>query len=66
MLQPVVQAQAVYFKDSFALKKLLDALILLGNYSLISCNAVSMYTNIDTDQCISKLFIYLLDPATSK
>ena len=62
----MIQAQASYFIDSFALKKLLAALILYGFYGLISCNAVSMYSNIGTEQCIARLFAYLLDPATSK
>jgi len=66
MLQPIVQAQGAYFKDSFALKKLLNALSLIGHYSLVTCDAVSMYTNIGTDQCITRLSSYLLDPATSK
>ena len=66
MLQPMVQAQAIYLKDSFALKKLLDALILLGDYSLIFCDAVSMYTNNGTDQCVAQLSAHLLDPVTSK
>ena len=65
MLQPIVQAQGAYFKDSFALKKLLDTLNLIDIYSLITCDVVSMYTNIGTDQCITRLSAYLLDPATS-
>jgi hypothetical protein len=67
MLQPIVQAKEVYFfKDSFALKNLLDALNLVGNHSLVTCDSVSLYTTIGTDQCITQLSTYLLDPATSK
>ena len=66
MLQAMVQAQAAYLKDSFASKKLPDALILLGDYSLVSCNAVSMHTNIDTDPCIAQLSACLIGPVTSK
>ena len=53
MLQPLIQAQATYFKASFLLKKLLNALHLIGNCSLISCDdTLSMYANIGTDQYI--------------
>jgi hypothetical protein len=44
MLVPVQQAQASYFKDSFALKEKLDDMVLLPNALLFTSNAQSMYT----------------------
>jgi hypothetical protein len=60
MLQPLVKAQATYFKDSFALKKWLNSLTLPANSSLFTYDAVSMYTNIDTEDCIDALSDFLL------
>ncbi|KAL7530524.1 hypothetical protein ACHAXR_006240, partial [Thalassiosira sp. AJA248-18] len=62
MLQPIVKTQPTYFKNSFALKKELDELTLPANASLFTYDAVSMYTNIDTEECISRLEAYLLKP----
>jgi hypothetical protein len=45
MLQSIVKEQAAYFKDSFNLKKRLENLAILGFYSLVTFDAVSMYTN---------------------
>jgi hypothetical protein len=64
MLQPIVKEQAAYFKDSFRLKKRLEILAILGHYSLITFDAVSIYTNINTQDCIERLSAYLLDPLT--
>ncbi|KAL7527818.1 hypothetical protein ACHAWF_002316, partial [Thalassiosira exigua] len=63
-LQPIVKAQHTYFKNSFELKDELLTLTLPPNASLFSFDAVSMYTNIDTEDCIARLEQYLLDPAT--
>jgi hypothetical protein len=46
-LQPIVKEQHSYFKDLFELKQQLDNLNLPPNASLITFDAVSMYTNID-------------------
>jgi len=62
MLQPIVKTQPTYFKNSFALKKELDELTLPANASLFTYDAVSMYTNINTEDCISRLEAYLLKP----
>ncbi len=64
-LQPIVQRQATYFKDSYALKKMLDKLTLPPNATIFTYDAVSMYTNIDTDDCIDRLTEYLLTPQTN-
>jgi hypothetical protein len=66
MLQPIVKEQAAYFKDSFSLKKRLEIIAILGYHSLITFDAVSMYTNINTQDCIERLSTYLLDPSTKK
>lgn len=64
-LQPVVQRQQTYFKNSIDLKALLDTMeILPHNACLFTYDAISMYTNIDTTQCIDRLTTFLNDPAT--
>ena len=60
MLQPLVKAQATYFKDSFCLKQWLNSLTLPPNSSLFTYDAISMYTNIDTEDCIASLSTFLL------
>ncbi|KAL7524137.1 hypothetical protein ACHAXR_000450, partial [Thalassiosira sp. AJA248-18] len=64
MLQPMVKAQHTYFKDSYTLKQELDRLALPANATIFSFDAVSMYTKIDTDDCIARLTAYLLDQET--
>ena len=56
--------QAAYFKDSFNLKKRLDILAILGSYSLITFDMMSMYTDINTLDCIERLSVYLRGPLT--
>ena len=51
-LQPIAKSQFAYFKDSFTLKLELNDLHLPPNASLITFDAVSMYTNIDAVDCI--------------
>jgi hypothetical protein len=58
-LQPVVTCQPSYFKNSFTLNQELDKLILPPNASIITFNAVSMYTNIDINDSISRISNYL-------
>jgi hypothetical protein len=58
-LQPIAKEQHSYFKDSFELKQQLDDLNLPPNASLITFDAVSMYTNIDIDDCIERVSTYL-------
>ena len=64
MLQPIVKVQHAYFKDSFALKRELGALTLPANASLLTFDAISMYTKIDIDDCIECLSTFLLDADT--
>ncbi|KAL7527911.1 hypothetical protein ACHAXR_002185 [Thalassiosira sp. AJA248-18] len=64
MLQPMVKAQHTYFKDSYTLKQELDRLTLPANATIFSFDAVSMYTKIDTDDCIARLTAFLLDKET--
>jgi hypothetical protein len=63
-LQPIVKGQSTYFKNSAELKKELDKLTLPPNALLFTYNAVSMYTNIDMEDCIARIQEYLLRPAT--
>ena len=57
-----MKAQRTYFKDSFALKDILDTLLLPSNASLFTYNAISMYTKIDTKDCIERLSNLLQSP----
>lgn len=63
-LQPIVQNQATYFKNSYALKQQLDMMTLPPNARIFTYDAVSMYTNIDTECCLSRLSTYLHSPTT--
>jgi hypothetical protein len=63
-LQPVAQAQLTWFRDSYSFKKSLDGWPVQPNISLFTYDAVSMYTNIDTDACIEILSKYLRDNAS--
>ena len=58
-LQPVVADQPFYFKDSFSLKQELDKIVLPPNASIITFDAVSMYTNIDIDDSIERISTFL-------
>ncbi|KAL7525089.1 hypothetical protein ACHAWF_003257, partial [Thalassiosira exigua] len=64
-LQPIVKAQSTYFKNSFELKKELDGLQIPANASLFTYDAVSMYTKIDTEDCIDRLSNFLWDAHTN-
>lgn len=65
MLQPIVQAQHTYFKNSFDLKQVLDKIILPPNASIFTYDAVSMYTHINTEDCIRRLAEFLALPETT-
>ena len=54
-LQPIVKGQSTYFKNSFDLKKELDGITLHANASIFTYDALSMYTNIDTEECIARI-----------
>ena len=45
-------------------KKMLDKIFLTPNASIFTYNAVSMYTNISTGDCIERLTTFLLNPHT--
>ena len=59
VLQPVVTSQPTYFKDSFALKRELKTLVIPHNASLFTYDAVSMYTNIEIDDCLERISTFL-------
>jgi hypothetical protein len=58
-LQPIIADQPFYFKDSFSLKQELDKIVLPPNASIITFDAVSMYTNINIDNSIEKISTFL-------
>jgi len=58
-LQPVVTSQSTYFKDSFALKRKLNTLVISPNASLFTYDAVSMYTNIEINDCLERISTFL-------
>jgi hypothetical protein len=59
-----VQCQQTYFKNSFKLKRLLTQLTLPSNACLFTYDAISMYTNINTEQCLHRLTTFLTDQQT--
>jgi len=66
MLQPIVKAQHTYFKNSFELKQELDTITVPPNASVITFDAISMYTKIDTEDCIQRLSDFLFSPECRK
>lgn len=64
VLQPIVKAMPAYFKDSIELTKILKTLKVQKGRSIFSFDAVLMYTDIDIQDCISRLFNFLLDSET--
>ncbi|KAL7528050.1 hypothetical protein ACHAWF_002418 [Thalassiosira exigua] len=58
-LQPIVRQQHTYFRDSLELKSKLSNLTLPPNASLFTYDAVSMYTNINTYDCIKPIVKFL-------
>jgi len=60
-LQPVVADQPFYFKDSFSLKQELVKIVLPPNASIITFDAVSMYTNINIYVSIERISMFLAD-----
>ncbi len=59
MLQPVIACQPFYFKDLFLLKQEIDKLVLPPNASIITFDAVAMYTNININDSINKIMKFL-------
>jgi hypothetical protein len=58
-LQPVIASQLFYFKNSFSLKQELDKIALPPNASIITFDAVSMYTNININYSIKRILTFL-------
>jgi hypothetical protein len=58
-LQPIVQDQALYFKNSAELKTDLEDLALPANASLFTYDAVAMYPSIIKSDCLARLSGYL-------
>jgi hypothetical protein len=59
MLIPLAQKQDSYFKDSFALKDMLDDIIVPANGLLFTSDATSMYTEILTEPAIQVISEYI-------
>lgn len=62
-LQPIAQSLPTAIKNSYSLRKELNALSIPPNASLFTCDAVSMYTNIDTTECLRRLEEWFRRPA---
>jgi hypothetical protein len=54
-LQPIIACQPFYFKDLFLLKQEINKLVLPPNSSIITFDAVAMYTNIDINNSINHI-----------
>ena len=65
ILQPIVKDQALYLKNSAALKEELEYMEMPPNASLFTYDAVAMYPSINTAQCIARLSDYLSSPDIS-
>ena len=65
MLQHIVKTTPAYFKDSFELTKILKTLNVQKDWSIFSFDDILMYTNIDIQNCISRLSNFLLDRETT-
>ena len=59
MLQPINSAMPTYFKDSYAFKDYIDTVTLPPGAKLFTSDAVSMYTNIDTNEALATICPYL-------
>jgi hypothetical protein len=64
MLLPIAQCQQSYFRDSYALKTLLDEITVAPGSFLFTSDATSMYTNIRTKPAIAHISTYLRDEAS--
>ena len=64
-LQPIVKDQALYLKNSAALKEELERMEMPPNASLFTYDAIAMYPSINTAQCIARLSDYLSSPDIS-
>ena len=60
-LLPLAKKQDSYFKDSFALKDLLDDLTLPPNARIFTADAESMYTNIPTKEGLEAISAYIIE-----
>ena len=63
MLQPIVQTMPTFFKDSYAFKDLVDGITVPIGGRLATADAVSMYTNINTNAALARICPYLEDNA---
>jgi len=66
MLQPIAKTMPAYFKDSFALKDVLDNFVVPPRARIFSCDAQSMYPNIDTNTALADIAAFLRDDETQR
>ncbi len=59
VLQPLVTSQPTYFKDSFTLKRKLNTLVIPAYARIFTYDAVSMYANINLDDCLECISTFL-------
>jgi hypothetical protein len=65
-LQPMAKSMPTYFKDSFALKEILDGLQVRPGTRVFTADATAMYQYIDPEKAIPVVAEYLRDPATQQ
>ena len=59
MLQPINKSMPTYFKDSYDFKERVDMVKLRPGARLFTSDAVSMYTNIDTNEALASICPFL-------
>jgi len=63
MLMPIAQHQKSYFRNTYALKTLIDKIIIDPGSRLFTSEATAMYTNIKTGPAIAHISKYIRDEA---
>ena len=64
ILQPIVKGQGTYIQDFLSFKAKINKIFLPPNASIFIYDAKSMYTNIDTKECIASISEFIKRPST--